>query len=158
MSLLANLKPEGATDIAHSLTQVAAMLRHASLVMIFSDLLVDPEPVVEALHRLRHRGHDVILFHILDEAEAYFPFDGMVELEEPESHAQLAHRRRRVPAGLPEGGGGLSRDVPAGVFSVGDRLRGPGHEHAVRQGPGRVPGPAFGAGVDAKTLALVTDN
>jgi hypothetical protein len=72
------------------LTQVAAMLRHASLVMVFSDLLVDPEPVVEALHRLRHRGHDVILFHILDEAEAYFPFDGMVELEEPESHAQLA--------------------------------------------------------------------
>jgi uncharacterized protein (DUF58 family) len=90
LSLLANLKPEGATNIAHSLTQVAAMLRHASLVMVFSDLLVDPEPVVEALHRLRHRGHDVILFHILDEAEAYFPFDGMVELEEPESHAQLA--------------------------------------------------------------------
>ena len=30
----------------------------------------------------RHAGHDVILFHILDEAEALFPFEGMVELEE----------------------------------------------------------------------------
>ena len=39
LSLLANLQPEGETDIAHSLVQVAAMLRHASLVMIFSDLL-----------------------------------------------------------------------------------------------------------------------
>ena len=45
------------------------MLRHRSLVMIFSDLLADPEPVREALLRLRHRGHDVILFHVLDPNE-----------------------------------------------------------------------------------------
>ena len=69
LSLLANLKPEGETDIAHSLVQVAAMLRHASLVMVFSDLLAEPEPVLQSLYRLRHGGHDVILFHVLDEAE-----------------------------------------------------------------------------------------
>ena len=90
LSLLANLKPEGETDIAHSLIQVAAMLRHASLVMIFSDLLAEPGPVLEALYRLRHGGHDVIVFHVLDEAEVDFPFKGMVELEEPESHQRLA--------------------------------------------------------------------
>jgi len=89
LSLLANLKPRGKTDVAASLAQVAAMLRHASLVMIFSDLLVDPDPVLQSLHRLRHAGHDVILFHILDEAEAKFPFGGMVELEEPESRRRL---------------------------------------------------------------------
>jgi uncharacterized protein (DUF58 family) len=89
LSLLANLKPQGTTDIAHSLTQVAALLRHASLVMIFSDLLADPQPVLQSLHRLRHRGHDVILFHVLDEAETRFPFDGMVELEDPESGESL---------------------------------------------------------------------
>jgi len=65
------------------------MLRHASLVMVFSDLLTDPDPVLQALYRLRHGGHDVIVFHILDEAEAYFPFDGMVELEEPETNRRL---------------------------------------------------------------------
>ncbi len=85
LSLLARLKPQGATEIAASLTQVAAMLRHASLVMIFSDLLAEPKPVMEALFRLRHRGHDVILFHVLDEAEVTFPFEGNVELEEPET-------------------------------------------------------------------------
>lgn len=90
LSLLANLKPGGQTDIAYSLTQVAALLRHASLVMVFSDLLGDPEPIVQSLHRLRHRGHDVILFHILDEAEAHFPFEGMVELEDPENGQRLA--------------------------------------------------------------------
>ena len=84
LSLLANLKPTGKTDIASSLIQIAAMLRHRSLVMLFSDLLAEPEPVIKALHRLRHGGHDVILFHVLDEAEVRFPFDGMVEFEEPE--------------------------------------------------------------------------
>lgn len=90
LSLLANLQPQGKTDIGHSLSQIAAMLRHASLVMVFSDLLVEPEPVLQSLHRLRHRGHDVILFHVLDEAEVGFPFEGMVELEEPETRQRLA--------------------------------------------------------------------
>jgi uncharacterized protein (DUF58 family) len=89
LSLLSQLQPTGSTNVAHSLTQVAAMLRHRSLVMIFSDLLADPEPIFGALRQLRHRGHDVILFHVLDEAEVHFPFDGLVELEEPESQDKV---------------------------------------------------------------------
>ena len=61
------------------------MLRRASLVMVFSDLLGDTDPVMQALYRLRHSGHDVILFHILDEAETRFPFNGRIELEDPET-------------------------------------------------------------------------
>ena len=86
MSLLANLKPSGPTDIAGSLAQIAGMLKQRSLVMVFSDLLADPEPVFRSLRQLRHRGHDVILFHILDEAEVRFPFDGYIEFEEPETN------------------------------------------------------------------------
>ena len=89
LSLLAKLQPTGKTDIARSLQQIAAMLRHRSLVMIFSDLLTDPEPVLQSLRRLRHGGHDVILFHILDEAEVRFPFGGMIEFEEPETAARI---------------------------------------------------------------------
>ena len=85
LSILARAQPAGRTDVAASLTQIAGMLRHASLVMLFSDLLGQPEPILQALYRLRHRGHDVIVFHILDEAEVRFPFDGLVELEEPET-------------------------------------------------------------------------
>lgn len=87
LSLLARLQPAGQTDVARCLTQLSAMLRHRSLVMLFSDLLAEPEPILAALRRLRHRGHDVILFHVLDEAEVRFPFDGLVELEEPETQA-----------------------------------------------------------------------
>lgn len=89
LSHLSRLEPKGQTNLAHSITQIAAMLRHRSLVMLFSDLLTDPEPVLHSLRVLRHRGHDVILFHVLDEAEVRFPFDGVVEFEEPETGEKL---------------------------------------------------------------------
>ena len=85
LSLLTRLEPAGETDVANSLCQLAAMLKQKSLVMVFSDLLVDPEPVIRAMQQLRHGGHDVIVFHVLDEAEVRFPFDGMVKFEDPES-------------------------------------------------------------------------
>ena len=89
LSLLARLEPKGKTNMAHSLNQLAAMLRHRTLVMVFSDLLEDTEPAFNALYRLRHGGHDVILFHILDEAEVSFPFSGLCELEDPETSQTL---------------------------------------------------------------------
>jgi uncharacterized protein (DUF58 family) len=89
LSLLARLKPQGQTDAGRSLNQLAAMIKHSSLIMVFSDLLMDAEPVISALRRLRHGGHDVILFHVLDEAEVDFPFSGLVELEDPESNQKL---------------------------------------------------------------------
>src|SRR6266513_3377838 len=76
LAVLANLKPAGQTAIAPCIHHLAAMIRSKSLVMLFSDLLTDPEPVLQSLHHLRHRGHDVILFHVLDEAEVQFPFEG----------------------------------------------------------------------------------
>lgn len=89
LSVLAKAQPSGTTDLAGNLQRIAAMVRHKSLMMIFSDLLCEPEPVIKALHRLRHGGHDVILFHILDEAEVRFPFEGLVQFEDPESNESL---------------------------------------------------------------------
>ena len=92
---LSNLKPAGATDVPASLTQVAAMLKQHSLVMLFSDLWPSDDDektwqeqigeVVSALARLRHAGHDVIVFHVLDAAEVEFPYDGPVQFTDSES-------------------------------------------------------------------------
>jgi uncharacterized protein (DUF58 family) len=89
LSVLANLKPAGATDVAGALHQLAALVRGKGLVMVFSDLLTEPEPVLQALHHLRHRGHEVIVFHILDEAEVHFPFEGLIESADVESPGRL---------------------------------------------------------------------
>lgn len=85
LSHLTKLKVAGQTDLAGSLTQLTAMLRHRSLIMLFSDLLTDEQPMLKALRNLRHSGHDIIVFHVLDEAEVTFPFQGNVELRDPES-------------------------------------------------------------------------
>ena len=89
LSTLSQLRPTGETNVAAALAQLAGMLKRASLVMVFSDLLGDPEETLRSVHRLRHAGHDVILFHILGEAEAQFPFRGSVELEDPETGESL---------------------------------------------------------------------
>ncbi|MDR2116590.1 MAG: DUF58 domain-containing protein [Planctomycetaceae bacterium] len=89
LSVLSKLQPTGQTNIAASLMQLAAMLKRQSMIMIFSDLLGEADEILKSLHRLRHSGHDVILFHILDEAETQFPFHGRVELVDPESDTKI---------------------------------------------------------------------
>lgn len=89
LASLAKAKPAGTTDIATNLRRVAAMIKHRSLFMLFSDLLTDIDPVLQGLRQLRYAGHDVIVFHVLDEAEVHFPFRGMVEFREPETQETM---------------------------------------------------------------------
>jgi uncharacterized protein (DUF58 family) len=89
LSQLTKLRVAGETDLPGSLYQLASMLRHRSLVMLFSDLLADTELTLKSLRMLRGAGHDVIVFHVLDEAEVHFPFQGVVQLYEPELGASL---------------------------------------------------------------------
>lgn len=89
LAVLSKAKPVGPTEIANNIRRIAAMVKHRSLMMLFSDLLTDAEPVIDALHLLRHAGHDVIVFHILDEAEVSFPFEGTVDLKDPETGESL---------------------------------------------------------------------
>src|SRR3954469_1088521 len=42
LSLLAGLKPTGATEVAASLHQLASMVKSKSLILVFSDLLTEP--------------------------------------------------------------------------------------------------------------------
>jgi uncharacterized protein (DUF58 family) len=85
LAVLQNCQPAGVTDVAGNLRRIASMIKHRSLMMLMSDLLADPDEIIESLQLLRHAGHDVIVFHILDEAEVTFPFSGTVEFVEPET-------------------------------------------------------------------------
>lgn len=96
LGVLAGLKPTGATDVAGCLHRVAGTVRNRGLIMLFSDLLADPGPVLQGLHHLRHRGHEVIVFHVLDQAEAEFPFAGTVEFADVESPETLTVDARGI--------------------------------------------------------------
>ncbi|MEM1067431.1 MAG: DUF58 domain-containing protein [Planctomycetota bacterium] len=96
MAQLSRLQPTGRTQLADCITQVAAMLKQHSLVMLFTDLLPsdskedDPESIIAALARLRFAGNDVIVFHVMDEAEVHFPYDGPVQFEDAETGETVA--------------------------------------------------------------------
>jgi len=96
---LARTAPKGETGLAAALNEAARLIKRRGLVILFSDLLTDPDPVYEGLHHLRFRGHDVVVFHILDEAEATFPFEGAVRFEEVETKERLVVDPLSIRAG-----------------------------------------------------------
>ena len=81
MAKLAACQPDGDTDLGTIFHEIAERLRTKSLVVILSDLLGDTDEIVKGLHHMGHRGHDVILFHVLDTDERTFPFERMTRFE-----------------------------------------------------------------------------
>lgn len=66
--------PGGRTDIGEPLHQVAESLHKTGMLILISDLLEQPHRILDGLQHFRFRGHDVIVFHLLDDAELTFPF------------------------------------------------------------------------------------
>ncbi len=89
LSELAKTDPKGQTNLADSIHRVAELIRGRGLVVLFSDLLADTREVIDAFHHLRFKGHDVIVFHILDVAELKMPFNGIVEFEDMETGSKV---------------------------------------------------------------------
>ncbi|HUF51802.1 MAG TPA: DUF58 domain-containing protein, partial [Longimicrobiales bacterium] len=64
--LLRSIEPltaGGTTDPGTALRDMSARLRRRGLVILISDLLVDADATRLALRFLRHRGHEVLVFH-----------------------------------------------------------------------------------------------
>lgn len=82
LAKLAELKPEGETDLGAIFNEIADRLTSRSLVVILSDLLDrNEEGLLSGIHRMAHRGHDVVIMQVLDHDELTFPFDRMTRFE-----------------------------------------------------------------------------
>ena len=62
------------THLGPILNELAERIGRRSLVVLLSDLFDDVDEMTRGLRHLRHEGHEVILFHVLDRAELDFPF------------------------------------------------------------------------------------
>ena len=71
---LEKLAPSGETKVASALLDIAERVKRKGLVVLVSDLLDDPNETIAGLKAVRHVGHDVIVFHILDPKEVSFDF------------------------------------------------------------------------------------
>ena len=95
---LARIKPAKKTHLAEAIHDVANRVKKRGLMILLSDLLADQHEVIEALHHLRFRGHDLIVFQVLDHSELAFEFDGQVRFEEPETGEHLDADPRAIRA------------------------------------------------------------
>ncbi len=79
----------GETDPAAALRTAALRLRRRGLVILISDLLLDGEEAARALKFLRHRGHQVLVLHLLDPGERELAGSGEVQFHDPESGEEM---------------------------------------------------------------------
>jgi len=64
-------------------------IRRRGIVALISDFYDEPQVVIDAVKPLRFRGHDVMVFHVLDPAELDFPYDEASSFEDLESGERL---------------------------------------------------------------------
>jgi uncharacterized protein (DUF58 family) len=74
LDLLEHTPPKGETQLVGALHELAETIRQRALVIILSDLFVDPQLLSGCLEHLRFRRHDVAVFHLLDPLELGFSF------------------------------------------------------------------------------------
>ena len=125
---LDDVKPEGGSDWLEAFTQAASRMAKRGIIGAISDFYCDPADFGRSLRILGSRGHDLVVFHVLDEAER-------------------APRFRRVPRSRRAFGGHATlRDVETGDVIEVDandlRARYPqrlaAHEQALRREAGAV--------------------
>ena len=78
-----------ASDALPALEAAARLIRRPGMVLLFSDLLMDAEPVARTLRHLRAAGHDVTVFHVMDPAERDLLAGGDAIFVDPESGLEV---------------------------------------------------------------------
>jgi len=86
---LERLKIGAGTNVAKPLRDLAAAVRKRGLVVLVSDLLDDPQSVLDGLKHFRYRGTDVVVFHVIDPYELKFPFERSARFRDIETAQEV---------------------------------------------------------------------
>lgn len=102
-------KPKGETGLPQVLHELAETVRQRALIVILSDLFIEPTVLRDCFEHLRFRKHDVAAFHLLDPEEVNFKFQRptrFVDLEGGPSlfadPVEIAHRYHQAINGYLE--------------------------------------------------------
>lgn len=91
-----NLSPGRGTAAEPALRRVTDLLRRRGLVVFLSDLLLDRDLAMLSLQYLRHRGHQVMVFHLMDPAEMVLDGPPEARFEDPETGQLVVARPREL--------------------------------------------------------------
>ena len=86
----------GETSIPHLLHTLAESIAKRGLVILISDLLDDENEVMNGLRHFKHKGHEVIIFHVIDPKEKNLDFDQNVNFCDIESNSSIMTDTRQI--------------------------------------------------------------
>tara|TARA_Y100000590_G_scaffold363291_1_gene420884 strand:+ start:8780 stop:9673 length:894 start_codon:yes stop_codon:yes gene_type:complete len=89
LSEIENISKGSNTNIAPVLHKIAEMTQKRGLVILISDLLDSKEDVLSSLQHFRYKGHEVIVFHILDPQELKLEFNQLTRFQDMESEEEI---------------------------------------------------------------------
>jgi uncharacterized protein (DUF58 family) len=89
LHILDRLKPASAGALRGPMNKIAEHFGRRGVLVLVSDLYEEPDAVLEAIGPLRFRGHDIIVFHLLDRAELDFEYADPSAFEDLESGEQI---------------------------------------------------------------------
>jgi len=77
------------TDVSKPLHVLADALAKRGMVVLISDLLDEPDRVIDGLRHFRFKGTDVVVFHVMDRDELTFPFERASKFRDMEGGDEL---------------------------------------------------------------------
>ncbi len=91
--------PAQKTGMYEILRQVAEEKSQRGMVVLISDLFAARESLFRGLRLLRQRGHDVLIFHVLDDQELDFNYTGTTKFDGLEATGELVCDPRALREG-----------------------------------------------------------
>jgi uncharacterized protein (DUF58 family) len=89
LHVLDRLVPSNPGSLRVPMNKIAEHFGRRGVLVLVSDLYEEPDAVMEAIGPLRFRGHDIIVFHVLDRAELEFEYTDASAFEDLESGEQI---------------------------------------------------------------------
>ena len=95
---LHNAKTGNTTKVSNILHVLAQSIKKRGLIILISDLVDSHEDIMNGLKHFRYKGHEVIIFHILDPREIDLNFNESVKFIDLESDESITTDPRQVKA------------------------------------------------------------
>jgi uncharacterized protein (DUF58 family) len=85
LQALGRAVPKGEGKLPLAIDRVADVANRPGIVIVVTDCYDEPDAIGRSIDAIRARGHDVLVFHLMDRAEEEFPYEAAGVFEDGES-------------------------------------------------------------------------
>lgn len=93
---LEKIESKNKGNIEAALHSAAELIKGKALVVVISDLLEEPESILQGINHLYYDGKEITLFHILDPAEMNMSMTGLADVTSLESKDKITVDFRQI--------------------------------------------------------------